>query len=120
MSKQLRILFFTLVILVGFLSFSSTYFFSKSRNIATTDAPKVAGDLTNTPAALISSPPPTSPTNRASDTSDRPSHPTDKYTIIKGDSLLSIAQQNGLTLIELTEANGIEDANKIQAGQVII
>ena len=40
-----------------------------------------------------------------------------KYTIQQGDTLSEIADNLGLDMAELAEANGIEDANKIYAGK---
>tara|TARA_R110000803_G_scaffold12923_1_gene36562 strand:+ start:394 stop:1488 length:1095 start_codon:yes stop_codon:yes gene_type:complete len=40
-----------------------------------------------------------------------------KYTIQRGDTLSGIAQSMKVNMVELAEANGIEDANKIQAGR---
>ncbi|MBM2820577.1 MAG: Cell wall hydrolase, SleB, partial [Candidatus Berkelbacteria bacterium] len=51
---------------------------------------------------------------------DEPSHPSDIYAIQSKDTLFSIAQDNGLTLQELSEANGISDSNKIQSGHLIV
>lgn len=40
-----------------------------------------------------------------------------KYTIQSNDTLSQIAQRMGVNMVELAAANGIEDANKIQAGR---
>jgi LysM repeat protein len=42
------------------------------------------------------------------------------YTIRKGDTLLSIARQFGLTVRAIQEANGIDDPRRLRAGQEVI
>lgn len=42
------------------------------------------------------------------------------YTIRKGDTLLSIARQFGLTVRAIQEANGIDDPRRLRAGQEIV
>ncbi len=122
MSRQMKIVFYGLIVLVAILAASSVFFFAKSRKTSPTsslspkNSPSVASSTsTATPQVNIS----TAVTKTAL-SSERPSDPSDIYTIEKGDSLLVIAQQNGLTMEELTSANGISDPDKILRGQVLL
>ncbi|GAI35109.1 unnamed protein product [marine sediment metagenome] len=42
------------------------------------------------------------------------------YTVRAGDALAKIAAQFGTTVEEIVEANEIEDANRIEVGQVLV
>ena len=46
--------------------------------------------------------------------------PQTLYTVVKGDTLTKIAKRFSTTVEKLVELNGIEDPNKIYAGQVLI
>lgn len=122
MNREMKIVFYGLIVLVAILAASSAFFFAKSQktspssSLTPKNSPSVASSTsTATPQATVS----TAVTKTAS-SSERPSDPSDTYTIQKGDSLLAIAQQNGLTMEELTSANGITDPDKILSGQVLI
>lgn len=121
MSRQMKIVFFGLIVLVAILAASTSFLYAKSRktlpsSLAPKNSPSVASSSsTSTPQVTVS----TAVTKTAS-SSERPSDPSDTYPIQKGDSLLVIAQQNGLTMEELTSANGITDPDKILSGQVLL
>lgn len=124
MTKQIKILFYTLIILIAGLSFSTSFFYAKSRKISVSPSP--TKNLTDVQAAADvknkedQGPASSSEVTKATTSAEEPAHPSQIYTIQLKDTLFSIAQDNGLTLAELAEANGITDANKIQAGQVIV
>lgn len=123
MTKKSWFLFAILLVIIAILSSTSSFFYLKSKSsptVAPTEVPEaeiaaanISPSATATPTSKVSAAAVSSPSNR-------PSSPTDTYTIQKGDSLLAIATENGLTASELSAANGITDANKIQAGQVVI
>jgi len=122
MTKQMKMLFYGLVVLVGILAASTTFFVAKSRQggsstqVAKSSKPEVSSTgegETKTPTPQVS----TAVTRPAT---EKPSHPAKTYTIQGRDTLLGIAQKQGTTLAELADANGISDTDKIQAGQVLI
>ena len=70
----------------------------------------LAADVTPTPAASASP----APTNTPSPT------PTPLvHVVVAGESLGAIAQKYGVSLADLMAANGIQDANRVSAGQEI-
>ena len=123
MSKKLRFLFYGLIGLVCLLSASSVFFFLKNRtsclkqkNEVESAASSVAtGEAKIAPASQTSKPE-VSPVKEA----EKPSHPATTHKIEKGETLLSIAKDKGVTLAEITEANGINDQDKVLAGQTLI
>ena len=123
MTKQMKIVFYGLIVLVAILASSTSFLAFKSYNTAkpqpspkssSTDSLQAANS-TSTPTSQIST-----AVTKASSSSERPSDPADTYTIQRGDLLAEIAQNHGLTLDELSSANAIDDPNKIQAGQIIL
>lgn len=123
MTKQMKIVFYGLIVLVAILAFSTSFFAFKSYHASNTSnatsSPKPSNTgsqaSTTTPSAQVST-----AVTKASSASERPSDPADTYTIQRGDLLAQIAQNHGLTLDELSTANAIDDPNKIQAGQIIL
>jgi len=120
MTKQLKTLFYGLVILIAILAASTTFFAAKSRKV--TDQTPVA-KLSVPEGAVFETE--TTPTPQASTTAsqpatEKPSSPAKTYTIQSHDTLFGIAQNEGVTLAELAETNGIDDTDKIQAGQVLV
>jgi len=116
----MKIVFYGLIVIIGILAFLTAFFAQKSRksqpalptpsNLSSDSTP-----ATSTPEVTASA-----AVSRLSSANERPSDPRDTYTIEKGDSLLVIAQKNGLTIEELTSANGISDPDKILSGQVLM
>ncbi len=47
-------------------------------------------------------------------------HPVSTYTVVKGDSLWSIAKKNGITVSELAAANNLSDKAGVRIGQSLI
>jgi len=122
MNRQTRIVFFVLIVLVGLLAASTSFFLAKTLK---TEGPKITPSATGsvitsaTEENASSTSTPSSVTKPAT-SADKPSQPSDTYTIEKGETLFAVAQKNGTIWTELAEANGITDANKIQAGQILI
>lgn len=119
--KVLNTLFYLLVILVAILAGSTSFFYAKSKSLQNRQV------VTASKTAEVSSASTQSPTSAAtsqvakpSSQTERPSHPRDSYTVQPKDTLFGIATSQGVTLAELSEANGITDANKILSGQVLI
>lgn len=121
MNRQTRIVFYGLIVLVALLAGSTSFFYAKSR--PGSSKPK-ATDSGTTTSSSTAAPTPTavssSQVTKAASASEKPSHPSDTYTIQQGETLFAIAQKQGITLKELSDANGITDTDKIQAGQVLI
>lgn len=122
MTKQMKMLFYGLVVLVGILAASTTFFAAKSRQggsntqVTKSNPPAVSsteGEETKNPTPQVS----TAVTRPAT---EKASHPAKTYTIQSRETLFGIAQKEGTTMSELAEANGISDTDKIQAGQVLI
>jgi len=123
MTKQMKVIFYGLIILVAILAFLATFFFAKSRNV------KTQTQSSPTPTSSLSSQAKSTPTpgpsqstavTKLASSTERPSNPSEIYTIVRGDSLLGISQTKGVPLDELSTANGITDSDKILVGQVII
>ncbi len=120
MNKQMKILFYGLVILVAILASTTTFFAAKSRS---TNSKKAGVESTKSPATAsteaAATPGPQVSTAVSRPATEKPSSPNKTYTIQAKETLFGIAQKQGTTLADLSEANGITDADKIQAGQVL-
>jgi len=120
MDKQMKILFYGLVVLVGILASTTTFFAAKSRSL---NSGKTAVKSTQSPSTTsteaVATPSPQVSTAVTRPATEKPSSPNKTYTIQAHETLFGIAQEQGTTLTELAEANGITDPNKIQAGQVL-
>lgn len=121
MNKQTRIVFFGLIGIVAVLAASTVFFAAKSRQSGAKSSPSPKKTTTiSDQSAATPTPQISTAVTRAASSSERPSNPTDTYTIQKGDSLFNVAEQNGLTMDELAAANNIIDTNKILSGQVLL
>jgi LysM repeat protein len=122
MNKKSWTLFGAMILIILILSGTSSFFYFKSRSGSGTEAQTsssaaaTSDQATPTPATSAS---PQS-TSKPSTPSNRPSNPTDTVVIQSGETLFAIATKNGITWTDLAAANGITDANKIQAGQSLI
>ncbi len=116
-NKQMRILFYGLIALVAILAFTTSFFYAKSRP----GKPSVAssGSPSTTSTESGSGPSPQASTAVSRPATEKPSNSGKTYTIQAKDTLFGIAQSQGVTMAELSEANGITDADKIQAGEVL-
>jgi LysM repeat protein len=72
-----------------------------------TDSPTIAPSATTAPSATLG------PTNTPT------VQPTKQYTVVEGDSLFSIALENGLTIQQLAAANG-KQSDTLAIGEVLI
>ena len=90
---------------------------SDSKEISASANKTPAGEGSSTSLPQVAS---SSSISKPASASERPSHPTDTYTIQKGETLFEIAQKNGTTLFELTQANALSDQDKILSGQKLI
>lgn len=111
-------LFYGLIGLVAVLSFTTAFFYAKSRP-SKNGSPSSTKSPTTTSTEVGGNPSPqvSSAVNRPA--TNKPSSPSKTYTIQNNDTLFGIAQSQGVTMAELSEANGITDADRIQAGQVL-
>lgn len=109
--------------LAGSTSFFATKFFSSADETAPVTSKSISANIdsikTDKPEATPSIVQSSNVTKPAS-AQDKPSKPMDLYVIKQGETLFAVASANGVTATQLTEANGITDPNKIQAGQTII
>lgn len=125
MNKQMKVLFYAMVVVIGILAASTAFFYAlyaKSRNGSST-ATATKSSSPSAGATLTANQTPT-PTPKVSTAvtraaTEKPSHANKTYTVQSNDTLFGIAQKQGTTLADLSEANGITDSNKIQAGQVL-
>ncbi|KKQ74625.1 MAG: LysM domain protein [Berkelbacteria bacterium GW2011_GWB1_38_5] len=125
MAKQTRLLLYSLVFLVALLAASTTFLFFNGRTTKNdeTKVPAETKTADSSSTGVLSGSPlndNNSTVTKATSANERPSHPTDTYTIQQGETLFAIAQKNGTTLTDLSAANGITDKDKVQAGQVLI
>lgn len=121
MNKQTRAVFFFLLALVAILAGSTSFFAAKTYKISDSNKSKPA----TTASALVdggASPVATSSSAvvKAASLVEKPSKPADTYTIQKGETLMVVSQTQGISWQDMVEANGMSDADKIQAGQTII
>lgn len=135
MTRGLKILLVVLIVLVGVLAVTVGFFYAKnmalekkvgsdsstlSPSTKNTDADEEATTATTTAAPNPSAS--TSSVTEPAVAGDRPSAPTDTYTVAAGDTLSIIGSKLDISWPTLAEANGLseEDANKIKVGQVLI
>ena len=131
MTKSIKILFTVLLVIIGLLAITSGYFLAKdlsldqnkstasSSDTKTEDTPTDKTSDATKPAATTTPPAPATTTTAAG---DRPSSPTDTYTVVKDDTLFIIGQKVGMSWTQITGANGIAeaDADKIKIGQILV
>jgi LysM repeat protein len=82
-----------------------------------TASPSAEPTATTTPAPSATTAPTPAPTAAPT---PPPPPPTTTYTVVQGDTLASIAQRFGTTVAAMQSANGIEDADEIVIGQVLV
>lgn len=125
MNKQTRAVFFFLVAIIAILAASTSFFAAKTF--------KMNGEQNKSPDAKISesiistgsenqapTPAQSSGVTRAAASTEKPSLPADTYTVQKGETLFTVAQVQGSNWQDITEANGLTNADKIQAGKALI
>ncbi len=123
MNKQTRMVFLGLIGLVALLAGSTTFFALKSSVLSGKEPQKsevaASQDQVKTPRAS-SSLSASSSTIGTSGISERPSSPKIIYVVNKNETLFEIAQKVNQKWTEIVAANGLEDADKILAGQKLI
>ncbi|MFA6493190.1 MAG: LysM domain-containing protein [Patescibacteria group bacterium] len=125
MNKKTRAVFFFLLILLVILAGSTSFFAAKTYKMggsknASPEATSSAfidggSDVSSTPISASSS-----LVTKAAASTEKPSKPADTYTVQKGETLFVVAQSQGANWQDIAEANGMSDADKIQAGKVLI
>lgn len=127
MSKGLKILFVSLMVVIGLLAASTGFFFAKTRSLqkgtktnqsATDTTKKTTDTATTTDSAKVTNDS-SSTVTEAAPLGNRPSSPSDTVTVEAGETLFAIGQKVGVSWTAIAEANGVE-ADKIQAGQTLI
>lgn len=131
MTKQSRIFILVLIMIIAILTASTSFLFFQNRrlaqqltgkkNVISSEATQAikSPEVSTQIDTSVATPPPSNITKPASE-SEKPSHPTDTYKVQPGETLLEISQKNSSTLSAISEANGLDDADKIQAEQVLI
>jgi LysM repeat protein len=129
MAKQARMLFVFLIVVIGALGAGSGLLWAKNINLEkeldsksspVADSKKANDATSSTSAATSSIPTSTGAVTQAAPAGNRPSSPTDTYTIAQGDTLASIGSDFDLSWLDLAGANGIADTDAIKAGQILI
>lgn len=87
-----------------------------ANNLSENDVIKV-GQKLKIPSADISNAAALATDNKAGGTTISNTTPTKEYTVVKGDTLYSIAKKNGMTLAELMSLNGLDNSSVIKVGQ---
>ena len=91
-----------------------------ANNLSENDVIKV-GQKLKIPSADISNAAALATDNKAttspSDTSVSSTTQTKEYTVVKGDTMYSIAKKNGMTLAEFMALNGLDNSSVIKVGQ---
>lgn len=133
MTRGLKILLVVLIVLVGVLAGAAGFFYAKSVTLekklgSDTSTLSPSTKDTSTDESTTTTPSATTPSTSTSSvaqpaaTGNRPSAPTDTYTVLAGDTLSIVGSKLDISWLTLAEANGLseEDANKIKVGQVLI
>jgi|GEM_PF-815506 len=133
MTNGLKVLIITLIVIIGLLASTSGYFYAKSLNLenqtkdTTANTAPSEGTVSDTSTATTDTATPAGSTasasiTQASSSGNRPSAPTDTYTVTSGDTMSIIGGKLDISWLTLAEANGLttDDANKIKVGQVLI
>ena len=116
-------LLFLALILIGFLTGSTAYFFNKSR-VASNKASKLysfngevqtsSSETTdNADSAIDSQTQPAEPKGRVS-------YPANVYTVKAGEGLYTVGQKMGMSWSLIQLANGITNADAVQLGNVLV
>lgn len=133
MTRGIKALVIILIVLVGVLASGTGFFYAKSVSLENkaktdtasptlTDASYKASDTTTTPGSTTTPTTSTSTITAPAAIGNRPSAPTDTYTVATGDTMSVIGGKLDISWITLADANGLttDDANKIKIGQVLI
>ena len=135
MNKQTKAFIGILFVIIALLAASSGFLFVQNRNLKKTgnstdtkqtiDTADTQNDQTKDEADKTDSSTDKEDTTVSTVTSpaplgSRPSSPSDTYKIEIGETLFSIGQKFDLTWMQVAEASGIADVNKIQVGQSLI
>ncbi len=120
MNNKTWVLFIILVGLVAILSSSTSFFFFKTKSLEKNKSSSIAGSIAESSELASQEEDQNASTAKPVASSERPSSPADTYKVAKDETLFAIAQKFNQTWTEVVAANGLDDANKIMAGQVLI
>ncbi len=87
-----------------------------ANNLSENDVIKV-GQKLKIPTADISNAAALASDNKAGGATLSNATPTKEYTVVKGDTMYSIAKKNGMTLAEFMALNGLDNSSVIKVGQ---
>lgn len=123
MDRQTRIIFISLIILIGLLAGSNSYFVAKNLKNGANSSKEISSEQTTAIEEIKATDQASnkqSEVTKPASSSEKPSKPKDTYVIQKGETLFQIAQSQGVNWQDLAEANGLTDADKIQSGRTLI
>jgi len=108
------------LIVIGFLTASTVYFYNKTRSGET--AKSVSGNVMSNDSSVASTPTPPKAAEFAkpAEPKGRLSYPAYVYQLQPKESLVAVAAKMEIPWTMIKKANGITDENKIQAGQKLI
>lgn len=124
MARNLKVLFGTLILVIGILATSTGFFFAKTvslqknTNKSSSDSQDTNKNVA-TSATTATTPAAASAVTKPAPIGNRPSSPTDTVVVEAGETLYTIGLKVSLSWTVLADANGI-NADKIQAGQTLI
>ncbi|MEK7171092.1 MAG: LysM peptidoglycan-binding domain-containing protein [Patescibacteria group bacterium] len=116
-----RSAFFVLVVLLGFLTSSTFYFYNKSRSVLKTknqgtatfqaDLPQLTGSAQSQKVDQLTKP---------AESRGRLSFPVNTYTVASNDTLFGIAAKFDINWQLLKKANGVVNEDLVQTGNVLV
>src|SRR3989344_4874353 len=112
---------FILIIIIGFLSSSTVYFYNKSRVQEVkkqTGSPTFSGDLPQLTGSAQSQK--VDELTKPAEPRGRLSYPMNVYTVAAKETLFGISKQFGLTWQLVKLANGITNENLVQTGYTLV
>ncbi len=109
-----------LIVIIGILAASASFFYAKTTQSPKSEKTPSSLGSSSIEATSLPTPEKSSQVIEPASSSKKPSTPSDVYTIEKNETLFEVAEKHDLTWTELAEINGLEDADKIMVGQVLV
>lgn len=108
------------IVIIGFLTGSTAYFYSRSRVATATKTQQSTAFDGQVSAEPTTTPDPIDQLAQPADPKGRLSYPANAYTIQPKEALAAIAGKMGLSWQQIKLANGFANENVVQAGSVIV